>query len=44
MTDLVNRMLGRYKIIKLLGEGGMGAVFKGRDITLQRDLWRKRSN
>ena len=38
MTDLVNRMLGRYKIIKLLGEGGMGAVFKGRDITLQRDV------
>ncbi len=38
MTDLVDRMLGRYKIIKLLGEGGMGAVFKGRDITLQRDV------
>jgi serine/threonine protein kinase len=38
MSDLVDRMLGRYKIIKLLGEGGMGAVFKGRDITLQRDV------
>ena len=38
MTELVDRMLGRYKIIKLLGEGGMGAVFKGRDLTLQRDV------
>jgi serine/threonine protein kinase len=36
MNDLVGRTLGRYKIISLLGEGGMGAVFKGEDPTLKR--------
>jgi serine/threonine protein kinase len=38
MEELVGKSLGRYKIVSLLGEGGMGAVFKGRDITLQRDV------
>ncbi len=38
MADMVGRTLGRYQLNKLLGEGGMGSVYKGRDITLQRDV------
>ena len=38
MERLVGQTLSRYKITDLLGEGGMGAVFLARDVTLQRDV------
>jgi serine/threonine protein kinase len=38
MENLVGRMLNRYQITGLLGEGGMGAVYKANDATLQRDV------
>lgn len=38
MEALIGRSLNRYQITALLGEGGMGAVYKGHDVTLQRDV------
>jgi serine/threonine protein kinase len=38
MDSMIGQTLNRHKITNLLGEGGMGAVYKGRDLTLQRDV------
>ncbi|HEU5441866.1 MAG TPA: serine/threonine-protein kinase, partial [Ktedonobacterales bacterium] len=36
--NLVGKTLGRYQLITLLGAGGMAEVYRGRDLSLGRDV------
>ena len=38
LTQLVGKSLDRYQIVALQGQGGMGAVFRALDVTLQRSV------
>ena len=38
MSLEVGRQLGSYEIVSLLGKGGMGEVYRARDLKLKRDV------
>lgn len=36
MADLIGQRLGNYEILSLLGEGGMAAVYRARQLNIKR--------
>ena len=38
MSSLAGTRFGAYEVTALIGEGGMGAVYRGRDTRLERDV------
>ena len=38
MSNLIGQSLGRYHILKQLGEGGVAIVYKAYDTSLERDV------